>query len=684
MWRTSISTGILAVVWTSRRPSFLLCPVPYTALALFNIVTTLTPVWPTPFCFPFELTNSIIVTFSYTAAFWNWEEWETQLDWMALRGINLPLAWVGQEKILVEVFREIGLTDAEIATYLSGPAFQAWNRFGNIQGSWHGNLPQTWIDQQFDLQKKIVHRMVQLGMTPVLPAFTGFVPMNITRVLPDASVVRGSQWNDFPAQYTNDSFLEPSDPHFAKLQRSFITKQKAAYGDISHVYTLDQYNENNPYSGNEDYLRNVTSNTLKSLKAADPEAIWMMQGWLFVNNADFWTDSRIKAYLSGVEDNKDMLILDLFSESSPQWQRTDSYYGKPWIWCQLHDFGGSQGLYGQIRNITQNATQARIESPTMVGYGLSPEGQEGNEIVYDILLDQAWSQTPLDTKQYFHNWVTSRYAGEKSVPQELYEAWEILRTTVYDNTNLTSALAVTKSIIELRPSIEGLIGVASGTTINYKPSELVQAGELMYRAAAAEPGLWTNPSYKYDMIDVTRQVMANHFVTMYNQLLSTYEGPTSNSSKAALSQEGQAIVRFLTDYDAVLQTDRNYRFSTWIDAARSWAQGNNKTASFLEYNARNQITLWGPRGEITDYASKAWGGLVSSYYIPRWRTFIEYLQTTPSKSYNDQMLNALLMDLELNWQMEKWDDPEPTGDAVDLKKVLATVRHHWPAVFAAN
>lgn len=27
-----------------------------------------------------------------------------------------------------------------------------------------------------------------------------------------------------------------------------------------------------------------------------------------------------------------------------------------------------------------------------------------------------------------------------------------------------------------------------------------------------------------------------------------------------------------------------------------------------EYNARNQITLWGPNGEIIDYANKQWSG----------------------------------------------------------------------------
>lgn len=27
-----------------------------------------------------------------------------------------------------------------------------------------------------------------------------------------------------------------------------------------------------------------------------------------------------------------------------------------------------------------------------------------------------------------------------------------------------------------------------------------------------------------------------------------------------------------------------------------------------EYNARNQITLWGPDGQIKDYANKQWAG----------------------------------------------------------------------------
>ncbi|CAG8888802.1 unnamed protein product [Penicillium egyptiacum] len=619
------------------------------------------------------------VTFSYTTAFWTWEDWESQLDWMALRGVNLPLAWVGQEKIILEVFREIGLNDAEITTFFSGPAFQAWNRFGNIQGSWHGDLPETWIDLQFDLQKKIIHRMVELGMTPVLPSFTGFVPANISRVLPNANVVRGSQWGGFPLQYTNDTFLEPFDDNFAKLQASFISKQQDAYGNISHIYTLDQYNENDPYSGDMDYLRNVTRDTWRSLKQADPHAIWMMQGWLFYANSKFWTDERVEAYLSGVDSNEDMLILDLFSESIPQWRRTNSYYGKPWIWCQLHNFGGNMGLYGQIQNLTQNATEARIESPSMVGYGLSMEGQEGNEIVYDLLLDQAWFQTPLDTQRYFHNWVTSRYSGQKRIPNGLYVAWDLMRQTVYNNTNLTTP-AVAKSIVDMEPKLWSLVDSVGthGTTVNYDPAGLVQAWQLMYQATKEEPRLWSNPAYQHDMVDVTRQVMDNAFIPLYSDLIESYNN--SRSTRDTFAQQGEKLLQILTDMDSILLTNRNFRLSTWIDSARAWANGNKTEMAFLEYNARNQITLWGPNGEISGYASKQWGGLVSSYYVPRWRMFVEYLKSTPTGSYNATEIHAMIRDFELRWQDETWYAPEPTAD-MELAKVLTRVTRQWPSVF---
>ncbi|KAK4949695.1 hypothetical protein LTR10_011536 [Elasticomyces elasticus] len=604
------------------------------------------------------------VTFSYTAAFWSWEDWEDELDWLALRGVNLPLAWNGFEKILVEVFEEMGLSQPEIFDFLSGPAFQAWNRFGNIQGSWGGQLPMAWINSQFDLQKQILQRMTELGMTPVLPAFTGFVPRTFPDLYPNASVVNISQWSGFPTQYTNDTFLDPSDPLFARMQKSFITKQQQYYGNVSSIYTLDQFNENDPISGDLTALEQLSYTVWQSLKAADPNAIWMLQGWLFFSNSDFWTNDRVEAFLGGVTKNTDMLILDLFSETQPQWQRLDSYYGKPWIWCELHGYGGNQGLYGQVMNVTINPISALANSSSLVGFGLTMEGQEGNEIMYDLLLDQAWSGSPIDLTTYFHNWATTRYsnATQGTLPPQMYQTWDALLHSVYNNTNLTAAQAVTKSIYELAPNATGLLNRTGHhpTTITYNTTTLVKAWQTFISAANSTPSLWANEAYQFDLIDITRQVLANAFNPVYSSfvtqtnLTALHNANTSalNASLTAASHTQSQLLALLTTLNGLVcltpSSAPESSLPSWVSAARAWADSNSSVSDFYAFDAVNQVTLWGPTGQISDYASRQWCGLISGYYLPRWQTFTgTYLNSlTTGQPVNQTQLQSQLLTWE--------------------------------------
>lgn len=627
------------------------------------------------------------VTTSYTSAFWDWEDWELQLDWMALRGINLPLAWVGVEKIFIEVFREVGFSDDDIEDFLAGPAFLAWNHFGNVQGSWGGDLPFAWVDDQFELQLKIIKRMVELGMTPVLPAFPGFVPRTISNLYPNATVSNSSTWESFPSEYTGDTFLDPFDSLFEQLQVSFISKQRAYYGNISSFYALDQFNENTPSSGELSYLQNVSSNTWKTLKSADSDAVWVMQGWLFKSDATFWTNERVEAFLGGVTVDSDMIILDLFAESEPQWLRTNAYYGKPWIWCELHDYGHNMGLYGQIMNLTINSIEAlNNETSNLVGFGLTMEGQAGNEIVYDLLLDQAWQATSINTTEYFYDWVAVRYgASNVDIPSSLFSAWEMVRPTVYNNTNLTYD-ATPKAIFELVPSTTGLVNKTGHhpTTIYYNTSVLVEAWKLMYQAGQEEPTLFSNAAYEYDLVDWTRQVLANAFIPIYESLISTYT--VSNQTtvpKCSIKTQGNKMTALLTTLDGVLATNDNFRLSTWISAAREMANDTDM-ADFFEYEARNQITLWGPTGQISDYGSKSWAGLVSTYYLPRWQMFVDYLSATPYTSYNQTTFAAELLEWEVQWGAQTSGGSVPDDvSSKSLQVVIEEMVNQWGSIFSS-
>jgi len=340
------------------------------------------------------------------------------------------------------------------------------------------------------------------------------------------------------------------------------------------------------------------------------------------------------------------------------------------------------GLYGQIMNVTLNPIEALATSNSLVGLGLTMEGQEGNEIMYDLLLDQAWSGSPIETATYFYNWVTRRYAGiNGTVPNQLYTAWEMMRTTVYNNTN-SSIQAVTSSIFEKSPDTTGMFTTGHHSTIiTYSPDVVVSAFNLMFNASKVNPGLWSNPAYQYDIIDVTRQVFSNSFDETYRSLISTYTSP--NVTNTTISTLGKSLTSLLTTLDSVLSTNPSFSLSTWLSAARA-ASINTTVQNFYEYDARNQITLWGPSGQISDYASKSWGGLVSGYYVIRWQIFVDYLVEVPLARYNETELDARLMNFELGWQTQGLNSTVQQtveGKVESLQNVLGDAVRSWGEVF---
>lgn len=163
------------------------------------------------------------------------------------------------------------------------------------------------------------------------------------------------------------------------------------------------------------------------------------------------------------------------------------------------------------------------------------------------------------------------------------------------------------------------------------------------------------------------------------------------------------MIALLGDLDCVLTSSGQPHFSlaTWISEARSWASNATtlstssdlssvaEIASFYEYNARNQITLWGPTGEISDYASKQWGGLISSYYVPRWQLFVDFtLNGTTSATGVNNALAAATLSFEEAWQNQTWGEAlgesyAPPGQG-ELQRTMASVVQAWPGVFRGH
>ena len=99
----------------------------------------------------------------------------------------------------------------------------------------------------------------------------------------------------------------------------------------------------------------------------------------------------------------------------------------------------------------------------------------------------------------------------------------------------------------------------------------------------------------------------------------------TKKNMTGLKANADLFIELLADLEFVLATDARFMLGGWTEMAKAIGTTDEEKALY-EYNARNQITLWGPNGDILDYAAKAWSGLYSAYYIPRWRLFFSTLE----------------------------------------------------------
>ena len=255
-------------------------------------------------------------TFSYSMAFWDEDRWMKEIDWMALHGINMPLSLTGAETVWRNLLRKLGYSDEEVGEFVSGPAYFAWWQMNNLEG-WGGPLPDSWYDNQEKLQKKIVARMRQLGIEPVLPGYAGMVPRNIGERL-GYKIDDPGKWCGFP----RPAFLSTSDEHFDTIADMYYNELTSLYG-TSAYYSMDPFHEGGSVAGVD--LPAAGTKLMAAMKRANPDAVWVVQSW----------HANPRPAMIDTLDAGSMLVLDLYSEKVPKWRRNSGYGKHDWAYCML-------------------------------------------------------------------------------------------------------------------------------------------------------------------------------------------------------------------------------------------------------------------------------------------------------------------------------------------------------------
>jgi len=586
---------------------------------------------------------------SYSTIWWKWEDWEKHIDWIATRGINMPLMFVGQEYVWSKTFLEFGLTLEDLEPFFAGPAYLAWQRMGNFRG-WGGPLTTNWMTEHYILGRKVFDRMRSFGMKPVLPAFAGHVPTKFEEIATDSDDITKSDSylsQVFPHDNCCVRFVEASSELFAKIGSSFIKNLIDAFGPNEHLYNGDLYNEMYPRSSDPQYLADLSKAVLGSMQAVDPDAIWVLQGWAFHFGPEFWGPEQIEAHLGAV-DNEHMIILDLWTETNPVWSGTNSFYGKPFLWCELLNFGGNLVMTGRM-NTVMNGPYETAENSSMAGIGVTAEGLFTNELMFDMLFDHAWAKGPVPILDWVYSYIHARYGQQNHSAQK---AWKVFSETAFDH----PPVGLNKARIVKRPSL-GLYG------INYSHCDFLPGWGHLIDAGDELKDVGT---YRFDLVDTTRQAMSNLFEDWFSSL--RLAGIRKDVCNVELLRP--RMLDLLADMDEVLATHQAYLYGRWLQDAEQHAN-NQAEWENLKLNAKYIVTLWGPQGQLSDYSARMWSGLLRDYYLPRWEIAFDQLldDIKDGKPFDEELFIERSKSHDYSFiEEEKVYRTEPYGDPLEVSQ----------------
>jgi hypothetical protein len=413
----------------------------------------------------------------------------------------------------------------------------------------------------------------------------------------------------------------------------------------------------------------------------DPDAVWSFQGWAIIDWSTAAQASFFSGFVAAIPKGK-FVVIDMSQDGSGEWSRwnNSNFFGAPFIWTTLHDFGGTDALKGNISRINQIPFVAGASG--VIGTGFTPEGIDQNPLYYELMAEVNFHSEPVsDLVGHVVQRAHRRY-GLVQPSSVIHEAWMLLADGVY-----------TEDL-----SVQDGTGVAHipGWDLNHFQPDLFTPHPNLCRTflawkqfILASDGIpATLETFRYDLVNTGREVLAQ----LTTPLSVNFSNAITRSKLdvAEINRTSTAYLQTLNDLDTLVATDYAFLLGPWIAAARSWGASSNDCGSpsgsmscpdFYEWNARTQITTWNPTGihdlnvpaGPVDYAAKHWSGLVRDYYAQRVFLIAEQalLDASSGRTLNLTAVELIKARHAYTWTTSTTPYPSsPQGDAYHVSRTM--------------
>jgi Alpha-N-acetylglucosaminidase (NAGLU) tim-barrel domain/Alpha-N-acetylglucosaminidase (NAGLU) C-terminal domain/Alpha-N-acetylglucosaminidase (NAGLU) N-terminal domain len=582
----------------------------------------------------------------YTGPYWSWEQWEKQIDVLALHGINEVLVYLGAEAVYQHTFLKFGFSQKELQEWLPTPAHQPWWVLENLSG-WVGpSTPQHVIDARLRLAQRITARLRELGMCPVLPGYYGMVPDGFAVRNAAAHVIPQGNWLGLK----RPDWLDPTCEIFSKIASEYYRVQQELLGR-SIMFKMDPLHEGGD-PGNVNF-RSAATAIEAGLQRSHPGAIWAVLGWQM---------NPRRELLDGIRDKSRVLILDgqadrfAYEDREQQWENTPYAFGTIWNFGGRTTMGANAGVWNEryFRQLTNPNSKLN-------GIAVMPEASCNNPAAFAFFTELPWRSKPVDLSNWFADWSKYRYGRQDAQAEQ---AWKTLGATAYAMESGKWSEAH-DNLFSARPEL------TAQSACSWAPKE--PRYDLAAYSMALQPllgvsnSLRNSSAYRYDLVDVARQTLANTSRTLLPRIDAAYQARDLERFRALTLEWLEKIEQL----NLLAATEPSLLIGKWIGSARAAAAHGDEQAQ-LEFDACSLLLEWGPESSrdsgVHDYANREWNGLLE-HYRDRWAAYFSALDSTLESGEPAKPIDWFAMDVA--WSKRKKNFPEePQGDFYQVSKTI--------------
>lgn len=506
----------------------------------------------------------------FQAEQWSFEEWQTELDWMLKKRLNIFMLRIGMDDLFQKAFPDIvSYPDRDKVLPEAESGYDDRTLFWSLE--YRGELRKKILKYAFE--RDLMHPEDCGTMTHWYSRTPNdFLEKRKPKFLPQATATYGEPtglvWDVRENENLNDYF-KLTDTHVREYGN----------GEIFHTIGLGERN----YSADPEenrrmklYVYRRIANYIKEHYPNSP---------LFIASWDLWmrfTPDEVKDLVAELDPSQS-IILDYTSDTPyynnfTNWNLKENF---PWVFGIFSGYEWQSEIRG-FYELTNERLKTAKEDPLCKGLILWPELSHGDPLVFEYLALNAWENNTLSIPEFVDKYCADRY-GENSVA-EMTAIWQKAMPIITQAAWSMYTEGLWECGMPLRNPIKD-VAFDQNRLANYKkslanrPEYKDLAAELLLKLSKVESA---DSQQNRDLYDLARTILERYISAAIWQVQILYIEGAEYDSVVELMTLTEELLKVFAD---LLSSHEDYSMFASLESLKKVTETNPNFEATLKNNA---------------------------------------------------------------------------------------------------